>query len=112
MDSQDKTTKIWQRALALVCTLTAIASWLYVAAGPGFYAAPWGYTLAWLAFLASAAYAVPMLDVTCETLAIAWRFARLLASRAKRVLAGSRRVAAPAAVRRGRVVRGEAREVR
>lgn len=112
MDSQDKTPKIWQRTLALVCTLTAIASWLYVAAGPGFYAAPWGYTLAWFVFLASAAYAVPMLDVTCETLAIAWRFARLLASRAKRVLAGSRRVATPTVARRGRVVRGEAREVR
>lgn len=112
MDSQDKTTKIWQRALALVCTLTAIASWLYVAAGPGFYSAPWGYTLAWLAFLASAAYAVPMLDVTCETLAIAWRGTRLLARRAKRVLAGSRRVATPTVARRVRVVRGEAREVR
>lgn len=112
MTGQDKTPKIWQRALALACTIVAIALWLYVAAGPGFYASPWGYTLAWLVFLASASYAVPMLDVTCETLALTWRHARRLARSAKRALAGSHSAAAPAAVRRVRVVRGEAREVR
>lgn len=110
MDSQDKTPKIWQRALALVCTLTAIASWLYVAAGPGFYRAPWAYTLAWLVFLASAAYAVPMLDVTCETLTLTWRRTKRIARGTRHALAGVRRRSkAPACPRQVRVVRGTAK---
>ncbi|RSX46092.1 hypothetical protein [Bifidobacterium castoris] len=86
MTRQDKTPKIWQRALAAACTIAAIAAFGYVAAGPGFYRAPWAYTLAWLTFLAAAAYAVPMLDVTCETLTLAWRRTKRIARHAKRAL--------------------------
>lgn len=105
----EPTPKIWQRALAAVCTIAAIAAFLYVAAGPGFYAAPWGYTIAWLGFIASAAYAVPMLDVTIDTVAGACNRVKRGILRAKRALAGVLRHKSSATMRQVRVVRGTAK---
>lgn len=97
------------RTLAVLAVPTAIGAFLYVSCGVGFYRAPWGYTIAWLTLIASLSYGLPMLDVTIDTVAGAWRRAKRIARRAKRALAGVRRSKTSASTRRVRVVRGTAK---
>ena len=97
------------RTLAVLAVPAAIASFLYVSCGRGFMWDPWAYTIAWLTLIASLSYGLPMLDVTIDTVAGAWRRAKRIARRAKRALAGVRRSKTSASTRRVRVVRGTAK---
>ncbi|WP_289098656.1 hypothetical protein [uncultured Bifidobacterium sp.] len=97
------------RLLAVLSVPAAIASFLYVACGVGFYRAPWGYTIAWLTLIASLAYGLPMLDVTIDTVAGACNRVKRGILRAKRALAGVLRHKSSATMRQVRVVRGTAK---
>lgn len=102
---------ILARALAVLAVPAAVASFLYVSCGVGFYRAPWGYTIAWLTLIASLAYGLPMLDVTIDTVTGAYCHIRRAVRGVRRALADMRRRPCNPA-RRVRVVRSEAKEVR
>lgn len=109
MNDHEHRPSIPARLLAVLSAPTAIASFLYVACGVGFYRAPWGYTIAWLTLIASLAYGLPMLDITIDTIAGACRHVRRIARRMRRALAAMRRHKSSAPMRRVRVVRGTAK---
>lgn len=109
MNDHEHRPSIPARLLAVLSIPTAIASFLYVSCGIGFYRAPWGYTIAWLTLIASLAYGLPMLDTTIDTVVHAWRRIRRGVRRAKRALAAMRRHETSATARQVRVVRGTAK---
>lgn len=109
MNDYEHRPSIPARLLAVLSVPTAIASFLYVACGVGFYRAPWGYTIAWLTLIASLAYGLPMLDTTIDTVTLAWRHTQRIARRTAHALAGVRRHRTSATARQVRVVRGTAK---
>lgn len=109
MNDHEHRPSIPARLLAVLSVPTALASFLYVACGVGFYRAPWGYTIAWLTLIASLAYGLPMLDTTIDTVTLAWRHTQRIARRTKHALAGVRRHRTSATARQVRVVRGTAK---
>ncbi|PAU67194.1 hypothetical protein [Bifidobacterium criceti] len=107
MNDHEHRPSIPARLLAVLSVPTALASFLYVACGVGFYRAPWGYTIAWLTLIASLAYGLPMLDTTIDTCAIIWHRTKRAACHVRRALAdGHANHHASASMRPVRVVRG------